>query len=285
MVTTDRVSAFDRVLASVPFKGQVLNQISCWWFDRTQHIIRNHLLKQVDPIAMLVKKCTPFRIEIVVRGYLTGTTATSIWVNYSKGTRNYCGHHLPDGLKQYQKLQHNIVTPTTKEAHDRLISPAEIVSENWMTQEEWDYCSSKALELFQFGQEMALERGLILVDTKYEMGRDSNGEILLIDEIHTPDSSRYWLAATYQERLEKGEAPETIDKDILRNWYNKNCDPYHQEVLPQAPEDLIILLSKRYIQLYELITGQPFEYPDEKILVKERLLSNIRKCPLIKTIN
>jgi len=151
-----------------------------------------------------------------------------------------------------------------------------------MTQEEWDYCSSKALELFQFGQETALQKGLILVDTKYEMGRDSNGQIILIDEIHTPDSSRYWLASTYQDRFEKGESPETIDKDILRKWYNNNCDPYHQEVLPEAPEDLKILLAQRYIQLYELITGETFRFPEENFPVVERLLSNIRKCPLIK---
>jgi len=234
-------------------------------------------------MAMLVKKCRPFKIEIVVRGYLTGSTSTSIWINYSKGVRNYCGHVLPDGLKQNQKLEKNIVTPTTKEEkHDRLITPQEIVNEKWMTQDEWDYCSTKALELFQYGQDIALQQGLILVDTKYEMGRDDSGQIILIDEIHTPDSSRYWLAGTYQERFEKGLAPEMIDKEILRAWYNKNSDPYNQETLPDAPDDLKILLSERYIQLYELITGQPFEYPNENVPIKERLISNIQKSPLIK---
>jgi len=150
-----------------------------------------------------------------------------------------------------------------------------------MTQDEWDYCSSKALELFQYGQEIALQQGLILVDTKYEMGRDDSGQIILIDEIHTPDSSRYWLAGTYQQRFESGLAPDMIDKEILRTWYNKNSDPYNQDTLPEAPDDLKILLSERYIQLYELITGKPFEYPDENMSIKERLISNIQKSPLI----
>ena len=239
LITTDRQSAFDRVLASIPFKGQVLNLTSAWWFDQTKDIIKNHVIDIPDPNVTLAKKCDVFPIEFVVRGYITGSTSTSLWTVYNNGDREYCGNELPEGLIKNQKLDQNMLTPTTKEEdHDRPISPADIVKEGWMTKEDWEYCSQKALELFSFGQKKAAENGMILVDTKYEMGRDADGNIVLIDEIHTPDSSRYWISETYQERMDSGLEPQNIDKEFLRLWFVDNCDPYNDETLPDAPEDL-----------------------------------------------
>ena len=263
-VTTDRQSAFDRILAAIPFKGQVLNLTSAWWFERTRHIIPNHLIAVPAPQVTVGKACTVFPIEFVVRGYITGTTDTSLWTQYAKGVRNYCGISLPEGMKKNEKLLQNCITPTTKEEHhDRPISPEEIVTEGWMTAEHWEQASKAALELFAFGQQEAAKRGLILVDTKYEMGLAEDGTVMLIDEIHTPDSSRYWLASSYEERIAQGLEPENIDKEFLRLWFRDNCDPYHDEVLPKAPEELIVELSYRYIQLYETITGQQFDFPEE----------------------
>ena len=277
LITTDRQSAFDRVLAAIPFKGQVLNQTSAWWFEKTKHIVPNHVIAIPDPNVTVGKKCTVFPVEFVVRGYITGTTSTSAWVNYQNGMREYCGNTLPDGLKKNQKFDHPLVTPTTKsDEHDRLISPAEIVSEGLMTQEDWDYVSGKTLELFIFGQKIAAEHGLILVDTKYEFGKDTNGQITLIDEIHTPDSSRYWLAGSYAERFATGQEPENIDKEFLRLWFTKNCDPYNDKTLPPAPDELVIELSRRYIQLYEMITGEKFVFPDNDNLMSRRIEANLK---------
>jgi len=278
LITTDRQSAFDRVLASIPFKGQVLNLTSAWWFDQTKDIIPNQVLDVPDPNVTLAKKCEVFPIEFVVRGYITGSTSTSLWTVYNNGDRIYCGNDLPEGLLKNQKLDANMLTPTTKEEHhDRPISPNEIVSEGWMTQADWDYCSQKALELFAFGQKKAAENGMILVDTKYEMGRDSDGEILLIDEIHTPDSSRYWIAKTYDERMAAGQEPQNIDKEFLRLWFVDNCDPYNDEILPEAPEELVTELSSRYIYLYETITGGVFPFPDASKSVSDRINKNLRE--------
>jgi phosphoribosylaminoimidazole-succinocarboxamide synthase len=193
---------------------------------------------------------------------LTGSTSTSIWKNYAAGVRLYCGHVLPDGLVKNQALPTTLLTPTTKEEeHDRLISASEIVSEGWMSQLDWDACSAAALALFARGQQVAAERGLILVDTKYEFGRcTETGLIRLIDEVHTPDSSRYWLAASYTARLSQGLEPENVDKEFLRLWFAEHCDPYHDETLPDAPRELVLELSRRYILLYEMITGQTFDY-------------------------
>tara|TARA_Y100000588_G_scaffold393473_1_gene509648 strand:+ start:390 stop:1367 length:978 start_codon:yes stop_codon:yes gene_type:complete len=277
LVTTDRQSAFDRVLASIPFKGQVLNLTSAWWFEKTKHIIPNQVIDVPDPNVTFAKKCDVFPIEFVVRGYITGSTSTSLWTVYNNGDREYCGNILPEGLKKNQKLNDNMLTPTTKEEHhDRPIAPPEIVSEGWMTQEDWDYCSQKALELFTFGQQQAAEHGMILVDTKYEMGRDKGGNIVLIDEIHTPDSSRYWIAETYDERMAAGQEPQNIDKEFLRLWFVDNCDPYNDETLPEAPEDLVVELSSRYIYLYETITGGAFPFPDASKEVQERINENLK---------
>ena len=277
LITTDRQSAFDRILASIPFKGQVLNLTSAWWFEQTKHIIPNHVIDVPDSNVTLAKKCDVFPVEFVVRGYITGSTETSLWTVYNKGDRKYCGNILPEGLVKNQKLTANMLTPTTKEKHhDRPIAPPEIVSEGWMTQEDWDYCSEKALELFAFGQKKAAENGMILVDTKYEMGRDTKGTIRLIDEIHTPDSSRYWLAKTYDERMASGQEPQNIDKEFLRLWFVDNCDPYNDETLPEAPDKLVAELSSRYIYLYETITGEVFPFPDTGRPVSERINENLK---------
>ena len=278
LITTDRQSAFDRVLASIPFKGQVLNMASAWWFDKTKHIIDNHVINMADPNVIIAKKCEVFPIEFVVRGFITGSTSTSLWTVYNNGDREYCGNILPEGLEKNQRLESNMLTPTTKEEHhDRPIAPPEIVSEKWMTQDDWDYCSQKALELFEFGQKKAKENGMILVDTKYEMGKDEDGNILLIDEIHTPDSSRYWVADTYEDRMKNGEEPQNIDKEFLRLWFVDNCDPYKDKELPPAPEELIVELSSRYIYLYETITGGVFPFPDRDKTIQKRINENLKE--------
>ena len=212
---------------------------------------------------------------------MTGSTSTSIWKNYQNGVRNYCGHALPEGMTKNQQLSQNILTPTTKEEeHDRPISAKEIVEEKWMTQEDWDVCADAALKIFALGQAIASEHGLILVDTKYEFGRDvETGEILLIDEVHTPDSSRYWLASSYEERIAAGDEPDNIDKEFLRLWFSDQCDPYKDAVLPEAPRDLVIELSRRYITLFEMITWNHFDFsiPEDISAVIEGYKQPIRE--------
>eukprot|EP01041_Mallomonas_annulata_P006195 gene6195-12549_t len=261
LVSTDRQSAFDRQLAAVPFKGQVLNLTSKWWFDQTKDFVPNHIISCPHPNITICKKCTVFPIEFVMRGYITGSTSTSMWTNYAKGVRDYCGHLLPEGLIKNQKLDSNKLTPTTKDdTHDELISEAEIISSGRMTQEDYNLCKTYAHAIFSYGQKVALEKGLILVDTKYEFGKDSEGNILLIDEIQTPDSSRYWIADTYETRMASGQEPDNIDKEFLRKWYVGHCDPYKDEILPEAPPDLVNELSRRYIMIYEIMTGSRFEF-------------------------
>lgn len=276
LLTTDRQSGFDRLLGAIPFKGQVLNRTSLYWFEQTCGIIGNHVLSSPHANALIARKCKVLPIEFVVRGYMTGSTDTSIWTQYQKGVRNYCGHALPEGMKKNEPLPKNIVTPTTKEKeHDRPITAEEIVAEGWLTQQQWDFCSAKSLELFAFGQKLAAQRGLILVDTKYEFGITSDGEILLIDEIHTPDSSRYWLADSYAERLAAGQEPNMIDKEFFRLWFRDRCDPYKDAELPVPPPELIAELAARYIQLFEKITGTTFE-PDLRPL-EATVLASIAK--------
>ncbi len=286
LVTTDRQSAFDRVLASIPFKGQVLNQVSAWWFEKTKHIVPNQVIAIPDPNVTIAKKCTVFPVEFVVRGYMTGSTSTSVWTNYQNGVRDYCGNMLPEGMKKNQPFASAIITPTTKsDDHDELLSPDQILSGGLMTAADWEYCKTKTLELFRFGQEVAASHGLILVDTKYEFGKDANGVITIIDELHTPDSSRYWIASSYAERMVAGKEPENIDKEFLRLWFKEHCDPYKDTVLPEAPPELVIELSRRYIMLYEMITGEPFQFPAEDMPIADRIQKNIEKykresCPL-----
>jgi phosphoribosylaminoimidazole-succinocarboxamide synthase len=281
LITTDRQSAFDRVLASIPFKGRVLNQVSAFWFGKTRHIVPNQVISLPDPNITIAKKCTVFPIEFVVRGYLTGSTDTSAWTLYSKGERNICGNTLPDGMVKNQKFAKPILTPTTKaETHDESISAEQIVERGIIPETQWKKLESIAFDLFEFGAKLAAQNGLILVDTKYELGLDAAGNILLIDEIHTPDSSRYWIAATYEERFKNGQEPENIDKEFLRLWFRQHCDPYKDELLPKAPDELVIELSRRYILLYEKITGQSFEL-DERLPVKERIQRNLKKTGII----
>jgi phosphoribosylaminoimidazole-succinocarboxamide synthase len=276
LVTTDRQSGFDRLLGTIPFKGQVLNRTSLYWFEQTRGIVGNHAIASPHANALIARRCAVLPIEFVVRGYMTGSTDTSIWTQYQKGVRNYCGHALPEGMKKNEQLAKNIVTPTTKETtHDRPVTAQEIVAEGWLTAEQWEFTSAKALTLFAFGQKIAAERGLILVDTKYEFGVASDGQILLIDEIHTPDSSRYWLADSYAERLAAGQEPNMIDKEFFRLWFRERCDPYKNAVLPVPPDDLIAELAARYIQLFEKITGTAFE-PDLRPL-EATVLASLKK--------
>ena len=277
MISTDRQSAFDRVLAAIPYKGAVLNSVSAWWFKKTEHLFPNHLISTPDPNVSIVEKCTVFPVEFVVRGYITGTTDTSLWTVYNNGDREYCGNTLPEGLKKNDKLNAPMLTPTTKDkVHDRPVSREEIIDLGLMSAEDYDIAAKMSLDLFAFGQETAKKNGLILVDTKYEIGTDSSRKIKFVDEIHTPDSSRFWISDSYKERINAGQEPENIDKEFLRLWFAKNCDPYNDEVLPDAPDDLVAELSARYILLYELITGEKFVFPNLNNINK-RITENIKE--------
>jgi phosphoribosylaminoimidazole-succinocarboxamide synthase len=281
LVTTDRQSAFDRILASIPFKGAVLNKVSGFWFENTTHIVANQIISIPDPNVTIAKKCVVFPIEFVVRGYLTGSTDTAAWTQYAKGIRNICGNTLPDGMVKNQKFARPILTPTTKaEDHDESISAEQIVSRGIIDGPTWNKLSRIVFDLFAYGTEVAAKNGLILVDTKYELGTDAAGNILLIDEVHTPDSSRYWIKETYESRLAAGKEPENIDKEFLRLWFRDHCDPYKDKVLPKAPDDLVIELSSRYIRLFEMITGTEFQ-AEEKIPIRERLLRNLKNAGIV----
>lgn len=281
LITTDRLSAFDRIIAVIPFKGQVLNMVSAFWFEQTKDIVPNHVLDVPDPNVTIAKKYRVLPIEFVVRGYLTGSTETSAWTLYSRGIRNICGNILPDGMKKNQKFEEPIITPTTKsDTHDEPISGKEIVERGILTKKEWEKAKEIALAIFKRGSEIAKKNGLILVDTKYEFGIDEKGEIVLIDEVHTPDSSRYWIASSYEERFREGKEPENIDKEFIRLWFREHCDPYKDKVLPEAPLELIAELSIRYIKLYEMITGNIFSADIEND-TKERIKNNLRKAGVI----
>ena len=275
LITTDRHSSFDRIIAHVPHKGQVLNQISAWWFNETKDIVPNQILAVPDPNVTVARKMKMVPVEAVMRGYNTGVTDTSIWTRYSKGQRDFGGVTLPDGMKKNQKLSQPIFDPTTKEdAHDRAITPEEMIAEGFITRELFENVRTTATALFLRGQEIAAKRGLILVDTKYEFGTDESGNLVLIDEIHTPDSSRYWQLDTYEERFNKEEEPQYFDKEFLRLWFKENSDPYKDAVLPEAPSELVAELSARYIRMYEQITGQTFEPGEEPIVA--RIEKNLR---------
>ncbi|HEY4525582.1 MAG TPA: phosphoribosylaminoimidazolesuccinocarboxamide synthase [Candidatus Paceibacterota bacterium] len=277
LVSTDRHSSFDRIIAHVPFKGQVLTQSSTYWFEQTKDIVPNHVLDMPDPNVVVAKKCKVIPIEMVVRGYITGSTNTSLWTNYQNGQRDFGSFVLPEGMKKNQKLQEAVLTPTTKsDEHDRPVTPKEIVSEGIMAQDLWDRVSIAALALFKRGQELSAQQGLILVDTKYEFGLDDKGELTLIDEIHTPDSSRYWKMGSYEERFGKGEEPEYFDKEFLRLWFKEHCDPYKDAVLPEAPAEMVAELASRYIQIYEQLTGKQFE-TDLSRPIGERIEANLAK--------
>lgn len=259
LVASDRYSAFDRNLALIPFKGSVLTRVSNFWFEHTRDIVQNQVIAMPDPYVIVAKKCTPLPIEVVVRGYMTGVTGTSLWTLYNAGQRDFGDFVLPGGMHKNQKLETPVITPTTKsDEHDRPLTCREVVTEGHVEEGLWNMVMEKALAVFARGQEIARERGLILVDTKYEFGLDENGELTLIDEVHTPDSSRYWQLASYEARIAEGKEPENFDKEFLRLWFKEQCDPYNDPVLPQVPDELRLELSKRYIQICEQITGESF---------------------------
>jgi len=273
MIATDRQSAFDHVLASVPYKGHVLTQIARFWFDQTSDICPNHIISYPDPNVVVGKRLDMLPIEMVVRDYLTGSTETAIWTMYSSGNRTPYGHPLPDGMVKNQKLPQTLITPTTKGnagEHDYPITAAEILEQGILTPQQWDDICTKSLGVFERGREIAAKNGLILVDTKFEFGMDEKGEIILADEILTPDSSRYWIADTYETRLKHGEEPESLDKEFLRLWIAARCDPYN-EPIPEIPGEVLLSFSEKYIQLFETVTGQRFDKPDNSISVRARI--------------
>jgi phosphoribosylaminoimidazole-succinocarboxamide synthase len=263
IIATDRLSAFDRILCTIPFKGQVLTQTARFWFEATRDICPNHVLEYPDPNVVIGQRLEILPVEVVVRGYLAGTTGTSVLTLYKAGQREMYGIRLPDGMRDNQKLQQPILTPTSKAfdgGHDEPLTPDDIVSRKLLTQAQWQQLSDYALALFARGQQMAAGRGLILADTKYEFGLDPQGRIVLADEIHTPDSSRYWLAESYKARFTAGDRPESFDKDFVRSWVAARCDPYHDPI-PEIPEQLILDTAAVYIRAFEAITGQSFVLP------------------------
>ena len=259
-VTTDRLSAFDRVIAGVPYKGQVLNQLSWWWFEHTRDIVANHALSTPDPNVLIATAATPLTVEVIVRGYITGVTDTALWTRYAAGERTIYGHHFPDGLRKNTPLPEPIVTPTTKGAdgaHDEPLSSAEVVAVGHVPAELWSRVETAAIELFGRGSDRGRGAGLILADTKFEFGVGSNGELLLIDEALTPDSSRWWVADSYDERLAAGEEPESLDKEVVRRALA--AAGYTGEgPVPELPADVWSSTSRRYIDAFERLTGLTF---------------------------
>ncbi|MDD3371365.1 MAG: phosphoribosylaminoimidazolesuccinocarboxamide synthase [Alphaproteobacteria bacterium] len=273
IVATDRLSAFDRQITTIPLKGQVLTQLARFWFDMTKDICPNHVIAYPDPNVLVCHKLKMLPVEIVVRGYLAGTTATSILKMYKAGRREMYGVTFPDGMRDNQPLERAILTPTTKGdagTHDEPLSGEQIVAQKILDKETWEKVSAYALALFARGQKIAKEKGLILVDTKYEFGLLPDGTVCIGDEIHTPDSSRYWIAATYDERLAAGQAPETLDKDIVRRWVGERCDPYKEDV-PPIPDELRLKTSEVYVSVYERLTGKKLDYPDASLNPQERI--------------
>lgn len=271
IVVTDRISAFDRILGTIPFKGQVLNRLATWWFEKTKDVAKNHVVAVPDPNVLECIECKPLPVELVVRAYITGSTSTSMWTHYAEGKRTFCGHALPEGLKKNQRLERPLLTPATKAAkndHDISASREEILEKGEISEKDFDKAADMAMKLFAAGQKICAERGLILVDTKYEMGKTANGEIVVIDEIHTPDSSRFWMASSYDERFAGGVDPEPLDKDFVRRYYTAlgyrgDGDP------PPLPPEVRIGAAQRYAEAFEKITGTPFvpnvEPPIERI--------------------
>ncbi len=277
IISTDRLSAFDRILTSIPYKGQVLTQTARYWFEQTKDICPNHVVSYPDPNVVIGKRLDILPVEIVVRGYLAGTTGTSILTLYKKGERQMYGVTFPDGMKDNEALPEPIITPTSKEfdgGHDEPLTPAEIIEKGLLTHMQWETLSTYALALFKRGQDVAAKQGLILVDTKYEFGTDENGTIILADEIHTPDSSRYWMADTYEHAFQNGTRPRSFDKDFVRSWVAERCDPYKDEI-PEIPEELVLQTSKVYIEAFERITGDVFQPDDSEASVLDRVRKNL----------
>lgn len=282
LVTTDRLSAFDRVLAVVPFKGQVLNQLSAWWFEQTHDIIANHLCSVPDPNAALVIEAEPFPVEVIVRGYITGVTKTALWYRYSLGERQVYGYTFPDGLRKNQSLPQPIITPTTKGSptgHDERLTCAEVVEKGHLDAATWNLVMEAALAIFQRGQEIAARAGLILVDTKYEFGCAPDGTVVLIDEVHTPDSSRFWKQASYETRFEAGQEPELFDKEFVRLAYSTLGYRGDGEP-PLMPDSLWVDASQLYISIYEQLTG--YEFMPGGYPVEPRLIKNLKKAGYLR---
>ncbi len=277
LIASDRLSAFDANITAIPFKGQALTQIACFWFERTRDICPNHVLDYPDPNVVVGRSLTMMPVEIVVRGYLAGTTSTSILTAYKRGERRMYGFTFPDGLRDNERLPTPIITPTSKGdhgTHDEPLTAEEIVAKGLLTQPQWDEVSTYALALFARGQDLAARQGLILADTKYEFGFDAAGAITLADEIHTPDSSRYWMAASYPARMAAGEKPESLDKDFIRNWVSARCDPYRDKI-PDIPWDVVLQAASIYLKAFETITGASFPFPDLSVPVLERIRANL----------
>ncbi|MCA9583068.1 MAG: phosphoribosylaminoimidazolesuccinocarboxamide synthase [Myxococcales bacterium] len=261
IVVTDRISAFDQVIGTLPFKGQVLNGLASWWFEETKSIVPNHVLDVPDPTVTVARECTPLPVEMIVRAYVTGVTSTSIWTHYQNGVRTFCGHTLPEGLKKNQELPRPILTPSTKAEkgdHDVSASREEILAMGRLSAEDFDRAAEFAMALFAHGQKVCAERGLILVDTKYEFGKTPEGDIVVIDEIHTPDSSRFWYAESYKERFNAGQDPESFDKEYLRRWLVDQG--YRGDgAIPEIPDEVRVEASRRYIEACDVIRGKAFE--------------------------
>ena len=279
IIATDRLSAFDKILTAIPLKGQVLTQIARFWFDATRDICRNHVIEYPDPNVLLCRRLDIMKVEVVVRDYLAGTTSTSILSMYKSGRRSMYGMDFPDGMRANQKLPRTIITPTTKAfdgAHDEELSADKIVASGLLGAAQWREVSTLALALFARGREIARERGLILVDTKYEFGFDQDGGIVLADEIHTPDSSRYWFRESYDRRFADGRPPESFDKDFVRSWVVARCDPY-KDAIPDIPREIVLEAARVYISVFETITGQAFPLPDPALPVLDRIRANLKK--------
>jgi phosphoribosylaminoimidazole-succinocarboxamide synthase len=275
IVVTDRLSAFDVVLGTIPGKGQVLNRMAAHWFEATRDVAPNHVLDVPDPQVMVATECRPLPVELVMRAYLTGVTSTSIWRHYERGSRLFCGHRLPDGMRKNQRLERPILTPSTKAekgGHDVSASREEILAMGQLDARTFDEAADYAARLFAFGAERARERGLILVDTKYEIGVDGAGKLRVIDEIHTPDSSRYWYAEDYEARFARGEEPRALDKEYVRRWYAEQG--YTGDGPPPPLTDEVrVEAAKRYIAAYELVSGRSFEIDREEPI--PRILRNL----------
>jgi phosphoribosylaminoimidazole-succinocarboxamide synthase len=260
-VTTDRLSAFDRIIAGVPFKGQVLNELSAWWFEQTTDIVANHLVEVPDPNVLVARTARPLPVEVVVRGHITGVTDTALWTRYAAGEREIYGHRFPEGLRKNTPLPEPIITPTTKGAagaHDEPVTCDEVVVRGLVEVGLWDRVCRAALTLFSRGVERGAEAGLILADTKYEFGLAGDGELLLIDEVHTPDSSRWWVAATYDERVANGEEPESLDKEVVRRAL-ADVGYTGEGPVPDLPAAVWTATTERYVDAYQRLTGRPFE--------------------------
>ena len=277
IIASDRISAFDRILAAIPYKGQVLTQTARFWFEQTADICPNHVLSYPDPNVVVGRRLDILPVEMVVRGYLAGTTGTSILTLYRQGARDMYGVSLPDGMRDNQRLDSPIITPTSKAfdgGHDEPLTPAEILSQGLLTSAQWEEVSAYALALFARGQAMAQARGLILADTKYEFGLDPEGRIVLADEIHTPDSSRYWFGETYEANFAAGRRPDSFDKDFVRAWVAERCDPY-KDPIPEIPEAMITETSDVYVSAFERITGRAFEAPPAGEPILDRVRRNL----------